>query len=324
VAHREPFHLVGERLEQTGAMLMQLWGVHEFAVLNTCNRVELHAVIGEAPGLETAILRILGFDRLDDDDYYVHRGMQAFEHSSVTVAGLLSQTPGEKHIVAQFKEMLSYAMEQGWAGSMLQQWQSSVLHVSKDIRAETASLLQDWEIEDLCLQYIGAYSPDIAQAKTAVIGAGVVGRGLVDRLAAKGCEVDWFYHHNQPDVPATCTDRVRLFDMNDLRDRLGLARIVVCATSGQGHVLHMGHAPFFNLEEHTLIVDLAMPRNVDSQLDGIADSIRVVDLDDLKHWYRRQVADLGRILEISTHIVDGHRDMYDRLLDSFQGGNPGQ
>jgi len=318
---REPLHLVGQRFQEAGAMLMQLWGVHEFAILNTCNRIELHAVIGQADGLEMAILKILGFDRLGADDFYIKRGLKAFQHTSVMTAGLLSQTPGEKHIVAQMKDTMKTALAQAWAGTMLQQWQSSILHVSKDIRGATEGLLRDWEIEDLCRQYLIAECPDWSSRQVLVLGAGVVGAGLVEHLGKSGQRVDWFYHRNRPVIPAGCGDNVQLLGMNQLRDRLPHAEAIVCATSSQGHVLHMGHAPFLNLETETLIVDLAMPRNVDSQLDGISDSVKVIDLDDLKHWYRRKIVNLAKIFEISTGIVAEHKDMYERLINSFQGGN---
>jgi glutamyl-tRNA reductase len=109
--------------------------------------------------------------------------------------------------------------------------------------------------------------------------------------------------------------------MNEVRDNLASADVVLCATASEGHVLHMGHAPFFDQERCTVVVDLAMPRNVAPELDGVADSIRVLDLDDLKHWYRREKADMARIFEISNNVLEQHRDMYDKLLTSFQGRN---
>ena len=70
-----------------------------------------------------------------------------------------------------------------------------------------------------------------------------------------------------------------------------------------------------------IVVDLAMPRNVAPELNGLAGSIRVVDLDDLKHWYRREVADMARIFEVSKEIVQQHKEMYEKLTQSFQGRN---
>ena len=79
VEQREPFHLVGNRLEQTGRMLLHVWGVHEFMLLNTCNRVELVAAVARDENLEILLKRILGFDHLRADGFYVKRSLDAFE-----------------------------------------------------------------------------------------------------------------------------------------------------------------------------------------------------------------------------------------------------
>jgi siroheme synthase-like protein len=106
VGAREPLHLIGRRLDQAGRMLAQVWGVHEFLLLNTCNRIEVHAVVGRHADPTPLLACILGFDRLEPHQYYVKRGYEAFEHISLLTAGLFSQVPGENHIVSQVKEAL--------------------------------------------------------------------------------------------------------------------------------------------------------------------------------------------------------------------------
>ena len=85
--------------------------------------------------------------------------------------------------------------------------------------------------------------------------------------------------------------------------------------------MHQGHAPFFDQEKELTIVDLAMPRNVAPELENLSPNIDVVDLDDLKHWYRRKAADMARVYEVSKEVVDRHQEYYDKIVHSFQGGN---
>ncbi|MFA4943910.1 MAG: NAD(P)-dependent oxidoreductase [Lentisphaeria bacterium] len=323
---REPFHLTGRRFEETGEMLAQLWGLHEFAILNTCNRIELHAVAGAAAGLERAILRLLGFDRLPAAGFYLKRGFDAFSHAATVAAGLLSQTPGEKHIVAQLKEAQASAARRGWAGAMLEQWLSSALHVSKEIRQETEGLFHACEIEDLCLRYLRAEPAggNGNPRRTLVVGSGVVGRALVANLAAAGVPVDWCYHRQRPEPPpGAAAGAITLFDLRELPQRLAAAEAVVCATASPEPVLHAAHAPFFNRGRTTCILDLATPRNVAPDLAAAA-PVTILDLDGLKHWHRREGVDLEHTLGRAAAIAAAHKEMYDRLIASFQGGNPGQ
>ena len=66
--------------------------------------------------------------------FYLKKGDKAFEHLCLVTAGMMSQTPGENHITAQMKGSLDKAKEKGWAGNMLQEWISSALYVSKEIK----------------------------------------------------------------------------------------------------------------------------------------------------------------------------------------------
>jgi glutamyl-tRNA reductase len=323
VDEREPFHLAGKRLETMGRMLMQVWGVHEFMILNTCNRIEIHVVAADHEETRLLIERLLGFDTLDPSGYYIKTGMAAFSHSALLLAGLLSQTPGENHIVAQVKDAVGDAVEQGWAAGMLQGWLSSAQHVAKHIRAETHTLLMNFEIEDLCLDYLLSECPDCIKGPLMVIGSGVVGCGIIKRYLARVPEGEciWCFHVNRPEVAADISDRITLCDFNALRDTLSRSAAIVCATASPGHVLHQGHALFLDQERDVAIVDLSMPRNVAPELNGITPNVRVVDLDDLKHWYRREAADMSQIIELSLRLTSEHRDMYEKLTSSFQGRN---
>jgi glutamyl-tRNA reductase len=323
VDEREPFHLAGKRLQLMGRMLMQIWGVHEFMILNTCNRIEVHVVVADHEETRLLLERLMGFDALDPSGYYIKRGMDAFGHSAVLLAGLLSQTPGENHIVAQVKDAVADAVEAGWAAGMIQGWLSSSLHVSKHIRKETQPLLRNFEIEDLCIDYLTAEYPACVESPLLVLGAGVVGSGIVKRFLSRvpDGKCIWCYHINRPEVLDDVSDRISLCDFNSLKEELSKVAAVVCATSSPGHVLHQGHALFLDQENDVSIVDLAMPRNVSPELNGITPNILVADLDDLKHWYRREAADMSKIMECSSRITSEHQEMYDKLTSSFQSRN---
>ena len=57
-------HLAGKRLDTLAAMVKEAAGVHEFMLLDTCNRVELHAVAARHGALEALLTHLLGFGDL--------------------------------------------------------------------------------------------------------------------------------------------------------------------------------------------------------------------------------------------------------------------
>jgi len=321
VAERERYHLVGSVFAETGAMLRQVWGLHEFVLLNTCNRVELIALGASEPAVQELLRRVLHFDVLPAHSQYCKTGWAAFEHLGLLAAGMLSQSPGENHIVAQLKTALRLGTEAGWAGSFMEGWLSAGLHISKHIRETTVPLLGTVEIEDLALQFLQAELSRLRGRRLLILGGGKIGEGLLRRCAATGLECTWCYHVHQPSVPPELERLVRVISFNGLRDALGQADVILCALSSSSHVLHQGHAPFFNQEQPVLVLDLGVPHNVAPELQNLSNNVRVVDLDGLKDWQRHGQGELGRLLETARASVAEHRDMYDKLVGDVQGGN---
>jgi glutamyl-tRNA reductase len=312
-AGREPYHLVGQRLHDVGSMLMQALGLHEFMLLNTCNRIELIGVVADEPGLAPLLCRTLGTDRLAEHEQYVLRGFDAFRHMALVTAGLRSQSPGEEHIISQVKECVRTAADADWAGGVLRGWVADALHLSKDIRAAVAPLLKTGEIEDVCLHALEAKTPPTAGAAVLVVGTGIVGRDMVRRLVQRGYACDWCYHTNRPDVPDAWRATVKLHPLESLPALLPHAGAVVCAAAGSGHILHAGHAELFAAP----VYDLGVPRNV-------APEIRAHTLDDLKRLHADASGSLDRALIVAGDIVQEHRGMYDRIIQSLHGRSAGQ
>lgn len=314
---REPFHLRGERLAETGQMLMHVWGIHEFMLLDTCNRVELLAVKTRSAGTHAVLQRILGFDRLSPNQYYVKRGFEAFEHAALLTAGLLSQMPGENHIVAQVKAALATATERGWAGGLIAEWMTAALHISKDLRRQMPVVLGRGEIEDACIGYLNEFAAQ-AGARMVVLGSGIVGHGVVQRLAAGGRMCDWLYHRKAPRDSAVPSG-VRLRPWCDLAASLRSADVIVAATASPEPVLGPTQAAEFGPDRKVLLLDLATPRNIDPALAEALPQSRLVDLDGLKGWYWRTASSLEPVLKASRSTIHEHRAMYDEIVESFQG-----
>jgi len=313
---REPFQLATERMEAAGRLLMHVWGVHEFMLLNTCNRIEIIAVKAAGEGTHALVLKILGFDRLPPDRYYVKRGFAAFEHTGLLAAGLLSQMPGENHIVAQIKDALAFSTSQGWAGGMISEWIDATLHISKEIRAQIPASLSAGEIEDTGVRYVLQKRPD-AVTPIAVLGTGMIGQGIVRRLAQQGHRCQWFYHRNAPSAD-TVPAGVSLSPWSARATDLKVADVVIVATSAKTAVLNMTTAGQLKPDGELLLLDLSTPRNIDPAIVTLRPGIELADLDALKAWDSQVSPILEALLQSGGITVHDHRDMYHAIMRSFQ------
>ena len=313
---REPFHLAGEARDAVARMIMQVWGVHEFMILNTCNRVEVVAVVSAETGGNGVLERLLGFDRLDDDEFYRLKGMAAFEHLALVTAGMLSQSPGEHHVSSQVKTALEWGLEQGCAGGMISEWVSLALHISKEIKRVVEPLLEATEIESQALEHLPG-----GPGKAIVVGTGVVGQGLVEGCLARGYDCVWCYHRNRPKPDEEWAGRVEVVGWDELRGRLAETDAVLCAADAPGGVLRAEDASSFTSGRAVTLIDLGMPRNIDPDLVAALPDAALVDLEVLESDGGKTGKRLKEALAESRRIVKEHQKQYESLLQSFQGGN---
>jgi len=318
---REAVQLVGGRLRAAGAMLMHAWGIHEFLLLVTCNRVELVAVASADAVASGLPERILGFDGLPAGMAYQLTGAEALAHLALVTAGMRSQAPGEHHVAGQVKAALRMATENGWAGGMLQAWVAEALHISKHIRNEVGPSLARGEIEDQAMAYaMGRRGEDWRSLEALVIGAGALGRALVERiLARRPRRCRWCHHVRRPDLPDEWRERVEIVGLDDLPGILGECGLVFCAAETAEPVLRASDAPAL-ARCPALVIDLGMPRNLAPDLAARLAPSERVDLEGLKHWTATRDGSLERALARAREIVAEHKDGHASLMQRFQGG----
>jgi glutamyl-tRNA reductase len=320
-ATRAPYHMDAEERGVLGEMFRQIWGVHEFFILNTCNRVEVVAVISKDASTCGILRRLLKFDRLAPDQYYMKQGFEAFAHLCMVTAGMDSQLPGESHVASQMKEAVEEASGRGWAGSIIRELCDAALHVSKDIRHEVEPLLDVEELEDLGVRYLAEHLDGLAERHVLVIGTGVMGQGIVAALGKHGCNrISWAYHRNAPTLSAQDAQRIETLRLDEIERVMPAADAVISAVEAREPVLDLvRHKRILN-PGGTVMVDLGLPRNIDPALAECGANVRLADLDALKRWYRASNGTLDKVLEVCGSILQGHRDIYERMRSSIRGG----
>ena len=321
-SERASYHLLPREREAVGEMIRQVWGVHEFFILNTCNRIEVVAAIAQEVSTCGILRRLLRFDQLRPDLFYMKHGFDAFSHLCLVTAGMASQTPGECHVVSQMKDAVDEAVTRGWAGPIIRELCDAALHVSKDVRHAVEPLLTIAEIEEVGLCYLESVLAGLSGRCALVIGTGMVGQGLVSGLLKRGCRCIWAYYRNRPVLSADRAQRVEVVQLDALQEVLPRADVVFSAVDAQTPVLRMETHRTFLKPDGVLMVDLGMPRNIDAAFDAYGCGVRVADLDFLKHWHRSVNGTLEQVLEVCATVMADHRDIYERIRRSVQGDGP--
>ena len=315
---REYIHLSGGRMDNAGKLIMTLWGVQEFMLLNTCNRVEVIAAGHDDDAIIEMIKMILKLEWLEPGQYYVKSGFEAFRHMCMVTSGMLSQTPGENHITAQFKKTFDDAQDKGWSGSLMKTLKDHILHVSKHIRTDVVPMLKVFEIEELALAFLKSRVPKLKGKHVLLAGTGIIGRAMKDLLVKEGCTIDWIFYSNEPEAKEKEVATARL---NMLGAKLPDADIIISALSTEHPIISKEMAHFF--KDDVEAIDLGSPRNIAAALAN-DENIKLTDMEDLKHWHRRNNCDMESVLKKANGIIDEHRDIYERFRKSFIDGRQGQ
>ncbi len=271
-------------------------GVHEFMILNTCNRFEIIGLVSANTDIEML---------LNEMPLSV-KGIDAFRRLAETAAGLRSQAFGETRIVAQVKEALRTAQENRWAGSFLQSWVDHALHISKEIRQAVEPNISAVEIEDLVFQWLE--NNNVGQASSLSIRA--KSRSTADRLEALSYikkmliigrgEIGQGLKKRFPEAV-----QISGRDDKELCTQLMDAEVVICATGSSDFIITEAHRSI--LKEDAVLIDLSLPRNIDPALP------RVVGLSELRGAV--QPANAEELLSTARKISEAHTEDYERLVN---------
>ena len=296
MAVRERFWIDEHRRCEALLQLSRAEGIDEVIVLSTCNRTEFYLWANDVTLAANSVMRLLGTEyglRLQEwKHFYRLLDELALQHIFRVVSCLDSMVLGAPQIVIQVKEAWQQAQKAGASGRFLDAVLQKALAVSKRVRTETAIGTATVSIPstavDLVLQIFGS----LENKKILLIGA-----GEMSELAALG-----LLTHASGSARLSVTNRT-LENAAALAAKLGgvaipfeerwqhmvEADVIITSTSCPHAILHRKEVEAIvhggkeaRSERPLLIVDLAMPRNVDPAVRSLK-GVCLCDLDDLEN-----------------------------------------
>ena len=288
IALREKVAFASETLPQALASLQAVDGVHEAALLSTCNRTELYARI--EPQAEAAVLRWLAEHHelgiADLDAYlYKHADAAAVRHLFRVATGLDSLVLGEPQILGQVKQAWQVARSAHALKTPLDRLFQHCFAVAKRVRTDTRIGAHPVSVAYAAVRLAQQVFARLDQATVLLVGAGetieLAARHLVDANAQRILVANRTLEHAQQ--LAHRFGGVAL-PLTDLDKHLAEADIVISATASRDPVLTRAmvvraikarrHAPMF-------LLDLAVPRDIEVDVATMED-VYLYTIDDLE------------------------------------------
>ena len=129
-------------------------------------------------------------------------------------------------------------------------------------------------------------------------------------------------YENITAFPLDVTDKNKCNEVfNEIKNKLNNTNVIISAADSNGFILTAAHAPFFDLEKTTHIVDLGMPRTIDPGLQNLSADIQILDLDGIKYWNRQGLCHFYDFLTNSKKITEQNMNLYEKITHNFQSWN---
>lgn len=264
--------------ESTKALLDA--GLSEFMIISTCNRSEIY-IASEDMNKDVELvkehyIKLAGYKI---ESYIFTRKYEAALHHIYQVAsGLNSLIIGEDEILGQMKKSLDYAVEYKSSKKYLTKVIREAITFSKKIRNAYKLSENQLSVAAIGVKYLRDYYGVIKDKKILLIGTGEMGQLILKYLESEGHKNLYLTNrtYNKDQVDYYEGKDIVTVDYNDRHEVMKKMDVVISATASPHVVVHSDQ---LELDHEVTFVDMAVPRDIDENIDTMP-LANVVTLDD--------------------------------------------
>jgi glutamyl-tRNA reductase len=286
--------------------------ITEAVVLSTCMRTEIYAVAARYHGAMSDVRNFLSsWSDADPDSFtdhlYSYYEDGAANHLFQVAAGIDSAVIGEGEVLRQVRHAWEMARRQKAAGSVLTRLFRHAIEVGKRARSETAITRGITSLSQAAVAMAGDRLGSLAGRTVLLVGAGEMGEGMVQSLAAVPGIGRTLVANRTWAKAAQLAQRIggTPVELVGLTSALEEADVVLTSTGAPGILIEAadleavlparGRRPL-------LVVDIAVPRDVDP-LVGHLPGVTLLNMDDLKAFVDAAMAERRKEIPAVSRII---------------------
>ena len=326
---REKLALAGDKFDALCGALRSLAGLEEFAVLNTCNRVEVYGVAAEAGAINRVEAALCALNQLDAAAFARARlelhDEPAIQHLLEVAAGIDSQMVGETEILGQVKAAYAAAHAQGTTGAVLNRIFQKAFQAAKHVRTNTAIGEGQISVASVAVDLAGKIFGDLRRCRVLVVGAGEIGektaRAFKSREIGELAVTSRNFQHADELAKVFGAQTV---PFDQVAEALPHFDIAVCSTAAPvaivtpalaaGVMRRRAVRPLF-------FIDLAMPRNIEPAVADLP-NVFLYNLDDLAKISEENLALRQAEIERVRALLAERAGVLWRQIELRVGGQP--
>ena len=278
--------------------------VLEASILSTCNRLEIYTLLRHPEqGIQAVASFLSQVSGLAETELtphlFIYHHEEAIAHLLRVAAGLDSLVLGEGQILSQVKKMVRLGQDYRSIGPILNRLLTQAVSTGKRVRTETnlgtgAVSISSAAVELAQLKVGQAHGIDelvpLDQEQVAVVGAGRMGRLLLQHLQAKGCRGVVLLNRTVARAESLAADfpalPMQCRPLDDLDHCLSTCSLVFTSTGAEEPIITAERLSRLNRRSSLMLVDIGVPRNISSDAADL-EGVESFDVDDLQEVVAR-------------------------------------
>ncbi len=332
---REKLSIPEQTMESSLQTLRDHEQVLEASILSTCNRLEIYTLV-QHPELGMSAVRefLSGHSGLPTDDLtphlFTYHHQDAVAHLLRVSAGLDSLVLGEGQILSQVKKMMRLGQEHKSIGPILNRLLTQAVSTGKRVRSETnlgtgAVSISSAAVELAQLKLGQARGLDqlvsLESEQVAVVGAGRMSRLLLQHLQAKGCAGVVLLNRTRERAQMLAADfpglPVQCRTLDELDHCLSTCSLVFTSTAADDPLIDATRLQRLNRRSSLRLIDIGVPRNIASDVAGIA-GVEAFDVDDLQEVVARNQEARQQVAREAQGLLDEEGRLFLEWWDSLE------
>lgn len=298
-------------------------GIHEAAILSTCNRTEIYCSLNDVDRLKAQewFHDFHGLSAAELQPFlYSHPDAHAVKHVLRVASGLDSMVLGETQVLGQLKDAYQAAMKNGSIGKLLGQLFQHSFKVAKQVRSNTAIGSHPVSVAYAAVRLAQQIFGDLSKHTALLIGAGETIELVARHLHGAGLQRMIIANRTLERSQHLAEEfSAYAINLSDIPQHLNEADIIISSTASPLPILGKGaietaiirrkHRPVF-------IVDIAVPRDVEAEAGELED-VYLYTVDDLKEVIDENMRSRQKAAEQAEEIIDAQVQQFMAWLNSL-------
>ena len=242
----------------------------EFVILSTCNRTEIYF---KGQGIDKELIfEVLNWDKSLLEYVFYIEGESAVKHLFELACGFHSRILGEDQILGQIRDAYLEGVEKGHIFSEFMRLFEEAISCGKRFRSDTKLYEIPVSSSSIAVNKVIESKAE----KLMVMGYGTIGKLVIKYALGTELKEVNIVVRDKSKVEKITDQRVNILTYNEARERLNEMDGLISCTAASHLVVEKYH---INKEgKNILLIDLAMPRDIDPQLQNY-ERVQLLDID---------------------------------------------